>query len=159
MQALRWLLRGLAVLVIALLVVAVLARRSDGPLGPLAGGPLVAGEPVSEPVDWAFVEDVDTVELQLLEPPRSRTVWVVLHEGAAYIPCGLPGFRLWKQWPHEAVEDGRAVLRSEGRLYRGSLVKVEDAALHRTVADLVAAKYGVDAEFDTETLWLFRFES
>ena len=158
MKALRWILRGVGVLAIVFALVAVAVRFSDGPLGPLAGGPLEAGETVKGLVDWSFVEDVDTIELQLVTPPRSRTVWVVLHDGAAYIPCGIPGFRLWKQWPHEALEDGRAVLRIDGRLYHGRLVRVEDTALHGTVAGIVAAKYGVDSEFDTDTLWLFRFE-
>jgi hypothetical protein len=159
MQALRWILRGVGVLAIVLVLVAVGARYSDGPLGPLAGGPLVAGERVRGLVDWAFVEDVDTIELQLVKPPRSRTVRVVLHDGSAYIPCRLPGFRLWKQWPHEALEDGRAVLRIDGRRYHGRLVKVENPSLHGTLAGMVAAKYGVASDFDADTLWLFRFES
>jgi hypothetical protein len=36
MQALRWILRGVGVLAIVLVLVAVGARYSDGPLGPLA---------------------------------------------------------------------------------------------------------------------------
>jgi hypothetical protein len=159
MQVLRWVLRGVAVLVLIFAAVVVVARFSDGPLGPLAGGPLEAGETVTGPVDWSFVEDVDTIELQLVTPPRSRTVWVVVHEGAAYVPCGLPGFRLWKQWPHEALEDGRAVLRIDGKLYRSRLVKVEDPALHGEVARVVMEKYGVEGEFDGDTLWIFRIEA
>jgi hypothetical protein len=30
---------------------------------------------------------------------RSRITWIVVHEGQPYIPCGTPGFSLWKQWP------------------------------------------------------------
>jgi hypothetical protein len=119
----------------------------------------VAGERVRGLVDWSFVEDVDTIELQLVKPPRSRTVWVVLHDGSAYIPCRLPGFRLWKQWPHEALEDGRAVLRIDGRRYHGRLVKVENPSLNTALAGIVVAKYGVSADFDADSLWLFRLES
>ena len=159
MKVIRWSIYGLAAVLVGLLVVVVVARNSDGPLGALAGGPLEAGEAVTGPVDWAFLKDVDTLELQLVQPPRSRTVWAVLHDGAPYVPCGLPGFRLWKQWPHEAVMDGRAILRSEGRLYRGRLVKVEDASLHGTLTDLVDQKYQAGGAYDADTLWFFRFES
>jgi hypothetical protein len=158
-KVIRWSVCGLAAVLVGLLVVVVVALNSDGPLGPLAGGAFEAGETVTGPVDWAFLDDVDTLALALVQPPRSRTVWAVLHDGAAYVPCGLPGFRLWKQWPHEAVQDGRAVLRSDGRLYRGRLVKVEDASLHGTLTDLVAQKYDVGGAYDADTLWFFRFES
>jgi len=158
-KVIRWSVYGLAAALVGLLVVVVVARNSDGPLGALAGGPLEACEAVTGPVDWAFLKDVDTLELQLVQPPRSRTVWAVIHDGVPYVPCGLPGFRLWKQWPHEAVMDGRAILRSEGRLYRGRLVKVEDASLHGTLTDLVDQKYEVGGAYDADTLWFFRFES
>lgn len=159
MKALRWIGSVFAILVSLGVLVALLARGFDGPVGPLAGGPFETGEEVSGPVDWAFVEDVRELELQLVEPPRSRTVWIVHHRGAAYIPCGFPDFRLWKQWPHHAVADGRAVLRSDGRLYPGRLVKVEDPELFRAVGGVVLTKYEMDAELDSELLWLFRFES
>lgn len=158
MKVVRWLLTGLAVVLLLAAGAVLAARHADGPVGPLPGGALVAGERVSGPVDWSFVEGVQEVELQLVEPPRSRTVWIVHHEGSAYIPCGLPGFRLWKRWPHEAVEDGRAVLRIGGKLYDGELVKVEDAELHGTIAGLLREKYGVTSDLDTDSLWVFRFE-
>jgi hypothetical protein len=79
------------------------ARFSDGPIAIIAGGPFTSGELASGPEpDWSFVHDVGEVEFQLLDPPRSRTTWILDHEGKAYIPCGEVTSwwgKLWKQWP------------------------------------------------------------
>ena len=67
--------------VFALGALAVSARFSDGPSVIFSGGPLVAGEWVTGPEpDWSFVRNVSTFELQLLNPPRSRTLWIVERE-------------------------------------------------------------------------------
>ena len=153
-----YLLGALAVLAFA---VALVARFSDGPIGPFAGGALVAGELVSEaPADWSFVRDVAEVELQLLEPPRSRTTWILAHEGRAYIPCGLPSFRLWKRWPHEALLDGRFVLRVGGKRYAGRLTRVTEEPLFTVLAGLLAQKYPSAKGYlaDPEILWMFRLD-
>ncbi|MCH8254190.1 MAG: hypothetical protein IID06_02485 [Gemmatimonadetes bacterium] len=66
--------RGVLVLipVFALSALAISARASDGPSVVFGGGPLVAGELVTGPEpDWSFARDVRTIELQLLDPPRS----------------------------------------------------------------------------------------
>ena len=79
----------MAVLVVAVGAVFVAARFHDGPLGMIAGGPLVRGELVTGPEpDWSFVHDVPTVEFQLLSPARSRTTWILEVDGKVYIPCG-----------------------------------------------------------------------
>ena len=83
------LLKGLGILLGGILagavVLSIVARFSDGPIAAFAGGPLVAGELVTEAVDnWTFVEDVETVEFQLEHPARSRTVWIIVHEGQLY---------------------------------------------------------------------------
>ncbi len=161
MRVLRWLGIGLVAIVGLLLVAAVAARLSDGPFGIMAGGPLVAGELVAErDIDFAFAADVQTIEFQLLEPPRSRTVWVVVHDGAAYVPCGFLSLPLWKQWPHEAMEDGRALLRINGKRYERLAVRVTDMDTYRQVTSLVARKYGLgDAgEPDPEAVWIFRMD-
>jgi hypothetical protein len=154
---LRWLGMVLGVVILALACVAIVARLSDGPIGPFAGGALQAGELVaSEGVDWSFASELQTIEFQLLEPPRSRTVWVVYEDGALFIPCGNPNFRLWKQWPHEALEDGRAMLRIEGRRYAVSIERVEDPGLSARVLRRVAEKYDVRPGADARGVWVFR---
>ncbi len=141
-------------------VSAVVARVADGPVGVLAGGPFTSGERVDAPRDWGFLTDVGEVELQLLDPARSRTTWVVVEEGRAYIPCGFLDVPLWKQWPHEALQDGRALLRVESRLYPVLVERVEDTELHARLGRLAAAKYGFggDAPPDPDQVWFFALE-
>jgi hypothetical protein len=101
---------------------------------------------------------VPQIEFQLLEPPRSRTTWVVVHEGHAYVPCGVPSFRLFKQWPHEAMRDGRAVVRVEGQRHRRMATRVTDPALAGTLGELVSGKYGAPSSDDPEAVWFFRLD-
>ena len=161
MTALRWLLR-IVVGVIALAVLAFFAARlHDGPLGPIPGGPLVAGAEVAEPVsDWSFVKDIGEVELQLASQGRSRTTWILAHEGQAYVPCSL-GFPPGKSWHHDALADGRATLRIEGKRYPVTLTKLDDAAVQQMegmVRAEVTRKYG-EVPPSEAGVWLFRVTS
>jgi hypothetical protein len=155
-------LRGLGLALLAVVglaaVVAAGARCADGPVGPFAGGRLVAGELAPAPADWSFARGDDTLELQLVVPPSSRTTWLVVQHGHLYVPCGFPA---WKQWPHRALDDGRAVVRLEGRRYEVRAVRVEEPAEFAAVAALVSEKYGVgspDEPPDPDALWIFRME-
>ena len=159
------LLRGVGIAILAAIglgvVVGIVARFSDGPIAIFPGGPVRSGTLVGEPVrDWSFVRDVNEGELQLVEPPRSRTVWIVVHDGAAYVPCGFLDVPLWKQWPHEVLEDDRVVLRIEGRRYELRAVRVTQEAEYRAVRAEVAEKYGLGTEDagDPDAVWLFRLE-
>ena len=159
MRALRGLLWVLVAVAVLAGGVALAARLSDGPLAAFAGGPFRSGERVAGPVDWSFATDLDTIQFQLLAPPRSRTTWILVHEGHAYIPCGLPSLRIWKRWPHEALLDGRAILRAQGRLYPIRLVKVEDAPTFQALSEVLQAKYGgVPGEANPDGLWFFRVD-
>ena len=158
MRAARWIGAALILLIVTLGGVLVAARHHDGPIGPLVGGPLSDGEWVpSRGVDWSFVEPVREIELQLVEPPRSRTVWVVFHEGALYVPCGFLDLPFWKQWPHQALRDGRAVARILGRRYAFDAVRVEEEALFREILRRVAEKYELpsDQELSADSTWVF----
>ena len=72
--------------VFALGALAVSARNSDGGSRVFSGGPLVAGELVrgAEP-DWSFVREIRNIQLQLLDPPRSRILWIVEDQGKIYL--------------------------------------------------------------------------
>lgn len=138
-----------------------IARFQDGPMGFFPGGPLEAGELGTVPDDWAFVDEIETIEMQLEEPPRSRTTWVIHHDGSAYIPCGIPHFRLWKQWPHQALENDRAIVRIDGTLYPVRLTKLDQAtapADFEAVATGVSEKYGTPKIEDPDQLWIFRLD-
>ena len=164
MRILRWIRNIFAVVLGLLVVVSIGARFSDGPLGILAGGPLVSGERVTgaEP-NWDFAKSIDTVEFQLMDPARSRTTWILVHDGKIYIPCGYMNStwgRIWKQWPIEALEDGRAILRIRDKLYERGLVRIEEGPLLAPLTAELSWKYARVADIGPEAvtsgyLWLF----
>ncbi len=148
--------------VFALAALAVSTRLSDGPSVIFAGGPLVAGEMVTGPEpDWSFVRNIRIFELQLLNPPRSRTLWIVEHEGKLYLNSNYMGGlreRLWKRWPAQAERDGRAIMRIEGKRYERTLVRIKTGPIVEGVTAEFTRKYGVEmtpAEVEAEELWLF----
>jgi len=148
--------------VFALAALAVSTRLSDGPSVIFAGGPLVAGEMVTGPEpDWSFVRGVRVFELQLLNPPRSRTLWIVEHEGKLYLNSNYMGGlreRLWKRWPAQAERDGRAIMRINDKRYERTLVRIKTGPIVEGVTAEFTRKYGVEmtpAEVEAEELWLF----
>ncbi len=158
MRILRWL--GGIVLGIALLIGAVVlyAPFHDGPLAFIPGGPLEAGELVSQPVpDWSFASSVQVIEMQLVaDDNKSRTTWILVSEAVAFIPCTL-GYPPGKHWHHLAVEDGRALVRVEGKRYPVTLRRVEDPELLETLAAANSAKYP-PAPGSDEGSWYFRLQ-
>ena len=161
MTVLRWLLRIVAAGVALLALLFLVARLHDGPLGPLPGGALEAGEEVTVPVtDWSFATDVGEIELQLTSQSRSRTTWILVHEGEAYVPCSL-GFPPGKSWYRDALTDGRAMLRIDGKRYPVMLTKLDDAAadaIAPVIESEVERKYGRAPPSDAG-VWLFRVAS
>jgi len=158
MKALLRMLGILVLVVVAALgATAIAARFHDGPIAMFAGGPFESGEWAD--LSWhdaSFLADTAEIEWQLVDPPRSRITWVVVHDGVAYIPCGMPEFRLWKRWPHEAMRDGRAIVRLEGRLHRRQLVRVDDPRLEAILRTEAARKYEVE-DYPGE-IWFFRLD-
>jgi hypothetical protein len=181
-RLLRWL--AIFVLGFALLLVGtvlVLQRVSDGPMGPLAGGPLRSGPLVSDPVvDWSFAEN-HLAELELVDPPGSRTTGIMVYEGELYVPCDL-GF-IWrrvpntrtrwilsvlyrfKHWHEDALRDGRVVLRIAGKRFERQAVRVTAPALLarlrgviETAADRVFSPGLRDEPRDPEAIWFFRMD-
>jgi hypothetical protein len=154
----------LAVLILALAGLSIGARFADGPLAIVAGGPFRSGELVTGPEpDWSFVREIREVECQLLDPPRSRTTWILDHEGRAYIPSGYMTTwwgRIWKQWPHEAEKDGRILLRIGDRLYERQLVRIEEGPVVEPLLAQLSGKYAGGRPIPAEAvrsgyLWLF----
>ena len=148
--------------VLALGALAVSSRVSDGPSVVFSGGPLVSGELVTGPEpDWSFARDIRTIELQLLDPPRSRILWIVEHEGKIYLNSNyMLGFvgRLWKRWPAQAERDGRAILRIEGKRYERTLVRIQTGAVGDGIAAEFNRKYRAGMtreEVEAGKLWLF----
>ncbi len=160
MRVIRWL--GGIVLVLAIVVAAVLigARFADGPLGPIAGGPLRSGDEAPAPDSWTFAEGIPEIELQLLQPARSRTVWILVKDGKAYVRCGFLDVPLWKQWPYEAQEDGRAIVRVAGKRYPVTVVRVTEPELVNALGGIFVDKYlgGERPPEGSSAAWFFRLD-
>jgi hypothetical protein len=162
--AVRLLAGLIAALVVGIGALFLVARLSDGPLAIVAGGPFISGQLAIDPnPDWSFVRQIREVEFQLLDPPRSRTTWIVEHAGKAYIPSGYMNSwwgRIWKQWPREALEDGRILLRIGSALYERRLVRVEDGPELEPILAELGRKYADGATIEMERvrsgdLWIF----
>lgn len=169
MAFVRWLAVLAACGVVLSLVLAAVARWSDGPIGPIVGGPFRSGERVSgAEIDWERLAATPEVELQLREPPRSRTTHLVVLDGEPYVPCGIVkvgpfvflGQAFWKRWPAQVAADPRVILRIDGKLYEGRAVRVTDPALHGRLSDLLSDKYrlGLDQPPDPAEAWFFHLE-
>ena len=141
MVVLRWVIRIVVALAIVVVLVFVAARLHDGPLGPIPGGALAKGPLVAEPVgDWSFAAGVEEIELQLTSQSKSRTTWIIVHDGKAYIPAAVE-FPPGKTWHRAALADGRATLRIAGKRYPVTLAKVDDAAIVSAVRDVAFKQY------------------
>jgi len=152
MRVVRWIGAGLGALVILVLLTAVGARFRDGGIAVFPGGPLEAGALYEGPEpDWSFARDVPEMKLQLVDPPESRTVWLLVHDGRLFVVSGYMQSalgRLWKKWPYEAEEDGRAVVRVEGKRYERQLVRIHDREILEALAAEAQRKYGVEITAD-----------
>jgi hypothetical protein len=108
----------------------------------IPGGPLRAGELFELPVsDWSFAADVGEIELQLESQTISRTTWILVRGGAAYVPCSL-GSPPGKTWHKAAQVDGRAILRIAGKRYPVTLTRDDDPSLPEFARAEVTRKYG-----------------
>jgi hypothetical protein len=172
-----------AVIVMAAVGVLITQRVSDGPIEFLQGGPFKTGEWVSEPVnDWSFGVGKSS-EFELVGFGTSRTAGYIMHDGVAYMTCDL-GFMwnrfegqqrlilnliyLFKHWHKDAVEDGRALLRIDGKIYKANFVKVEDPeldAILRTKLEDLGREYIAPAELgpppaeEPNDVWFFRIDT
>lgn len=129
----------------AVFTAAIKARGGDGPKYVFSGGPLESGEihQGAEP-NWEFVKDVSTLEMQLVEPPLSRRVWVAEHDGKLYVWSGYMGTtvgRLWKKWPVQAERNNLAVIRVDGVRYERQLNRIKSGEVLDGLSQSIRAKY------------------
>jgi hypothetical protein len=147
MRILKWMTRGIGIVVLLVGALVIGARFADGPIAIVPGGPLEAGELVTGPEpDWTFARDIAEMEFQLVEPPISRTIWLQVHDKKLYVVSGYMNStigRLWKQWPAQALRDGRAVIRIDGKRYERQLVRIlDDRPVLEGIAAEMERKYG-----------------
>ena len=129
----------------AVFTAAIKARGGDGPKYVFSGGPLESGEihQGAEP-NWEFVKDVSTLEMQLVEPPLSRRVWVAEYDGKLYVWSGYMGTtvgRLWKKWPVQAERNNLAVIRVDGVRYERQLNRIKSGEILDGLSQIIRAKY------------------
>lgn len=148
--------------VTAVLTAAAKQRFTEGADFVFSGGPLVSGElHTGADPDWSFTDDIQTIELQLLDPPRSRRIWIQAHDGRIYVFSGYMNTavgRLWKRWPVQAERDGRAVLRIDGRRYERQLARIESGPELEGIAASIRDKYNYDisrATVEAGDTWVF----
>jgi hypothetical protein len=166
MRILKWLGTAVAALLLVLVALVFVARLGDGPLAILPGGPLEAGELYAGPEpDWTFARDIPEMELQLLEPPVSRTIWLLVVEGKLYAVSGYMNTtigKLWKQWPMQAEKDPRAVIRVDGKRYERKIVRLgPDHPALQGIASEGERKYGVPLRAEmaaTGDAWFYVLE-
>ena len=103
------------------------------------------------------------MDFQTVNPPRSRTVWLAVHQRRLYLVSGYmqTGFgRLWKQWPHGIEEDDRIILRVDGRLYEQRLERIHGGAVVPAVLSEYNRKYGTgevsdDSAVTSGAVWMY----
>ncbi len=137
-------------------------RFADGPNQVFSGGALEAGElHVGPEPDWSVVSDVQTIELQLLDPPRSRRIWTAEYDGKLYVWSGYMSTfvgRLWKRWPGQAERDGRAIIRIDGIRYERQLVRIQSGDVLDGITAAITSKYPSQttrAAVESGGAWLF----
>ncbi|MDD9889473.1 MAG: hypothetical protein OXU66_05790 [Gammaproteobacteria bacterium] len=122
-------------------------RNADGPSILFPGGEMTSGELYTGPEpDWRFLDDIETVELQLNDPMASRLIYVLQAEGRLFIISGyMTTFlgRLWKEWAFEADRgNNQGVLRVNGVRYPRTLVRIEEGDILDGVSANLIMKYG-----------------
>lgn len=179
----RLALGSVGIALLAIVAFNIAQQRSDGPLNDMIpGGELRSGTLVTDDVaDWQFA-DGETIELQLLEPRKSRYTGAIAWKGQLYIPCDL-GYMwgrfdgttrhvlhliyVFKRWHEDALEDGRVVVRIDGKRYPRQAVRVTDAAtvaaLKRHLEDLARGwlapeQLGPPPTSSPNDIWFFRLD-
>lgn len=125
----KWLLAIIITLAIALAATMFYMRSHDGPVEIFSGGEFQSGTVRdSQNADWNEIADRPIFALQTLSDQRSRTLWLAVVDDRFFILSSYmnTGYgKVWKQWPIEALQDGRALARFDDDIYPLELIKLE----------------------------------
>lgn len=167
MGALRIILQivGIVVLIPAVTMVTlkIAKQDADGPSILFPGGKLISGELHTGPEpDWSFTDDVPTIELQLVDPLSSRTIFIMESDGKVYIPSGYMRStlgKIWKNWAFQAdAGDGLAVARINGVRYERQLIRIKAGPVLDGIVAKLVSKYGPGATreaIEAGDVWIF----
>lgn len=138
-SAIRRVRRALLGLAILLLGGAAGGLACSGPFLLLPGGELEG--PVAEtPGDWAFTDEVSTVQVETRpSDPYSINIWAVGVGDQLYLHAGANR----TAWVENLEQDPNVRVAIEGTLYELAASRVEDAAEFARFADAYEAKYGM----------------
>ena len=135
--------------------VVLLVRRGDGPVEGLPGVALDREVVTDAAVDWSFATDLESAALQTTNPPRSRMVWILVHEGLLYVPSGFtPKLR----WPRLLARYPVVLLRIQDRLYIRTAVRISDPARLHVLWEALGEKYGTPTPDSLDGKWMFRMD-
>lgn len=130
-----------------------------GPWGPFPGGRLEGPELPYPTRGFESAAEVETVAVEVGgEAPRSVQTWVLVLDGQLFVPADF--FNPGKRWPRLAMEDPRARIRIEDRIYPGRLVRIEDPTTIDALRRATSIKYEVaeDSWAARIEVWWFRFD-
>ena len=109
-----------------------------GPTLLIPGGEL-SGPVEASPGDWAFSDEVSTIQLETRpSEPYSVNIWAVGIGDRLYVHAGANRSR----WVENILADPQVRVRVAGKLYPMTAVRVEDPAEFATFADAYKKKYG-----------------
>ena len=160
-KVLQWFIGLIAVLVIGIGSLLFMLRSHDGPMEIISGGPFKTGELVTGVTDWSFLKDRTTIELQTMRPPRSRVMWLVVHQNRPYVLSSYMNTvvgRVWKRWPRRVEKDNRAIIRADGKLYALQLTRILESEQIAPVLESFNHKYDIRLTPEvirTGSTWLF----
>lgn len=157
----KWFIGLVATIFIAIGALFFAIRYHDGPMEIISGGPFTSGQVVPGETDWSFIKDHQTIEMQTMVPPRSRTMWTVVIDDRLFVISSYMNTvvgKLWKKWPHTIEEDNRADIRIDGKIYQMKLNRIMEGDVVEPVLARFTEKYGIQFEDDvlaTGSSWLF----
>ena len=160
-KILQWFIGLIAVLVIGIGSLLFMLRSHDGPMEIISGGPFKTGELVTGVTDWSFLQDRITIELQTMLPPRSRVIWLAVHQNRLYVLSSYMNTvvgRVWKRWPRAVEKDNRAIIRADGKLYALQLTRIQEGEQIASVLESFNQKYDIrltPEAIRTGSTWLF----
>lgn len=121
--------------------------------GDFRPGAWLSGEEVPTPVtDWAFTDAFQNCYLEAAtwyRIPHSVELWCAEHDGGFYIGS-MSDSGAWvgeRKWEKHLARNGDGAVRVDGKIYRGTLVRVEDAGLTEAIQQRYTAKYGSSEEW------------
>ena len=140
-------------------------RYHDRPMAIITGGPFQSGTIVAEgkgnTLDISALKDRSTIEFQSGAPPRSRTVWLAVHDSRLFIASAYMNenyAKIWKQWPHQIKDNNKILLRIDDNIYQRQLIRTYDPEITSAAGLETERKYGlkiVPEDVKQEHVWLY----